>query len=96
MTNAEYMRRYRGKHRDKIRECNRAYYYRHHEEQLAYQKRYRERRNAEMTDEERAERREYFRVMGRIYRQQRKERKLKEKQNDAMGDLGSKFKVTKQ
>jgi len=83
----EYMKRYREKNHDKILALHRQYYREHREEMLAYQKRHRAEVNAKMTEEERAERREYFRVMGRIYRQLRKERKLKEKQNEALGVL---------
>ena len=83
-----YMKAYREKNHEKILALHRKYYWNHREEMLAYQKKYREEKKATRTEEERAERREYFKIMGRIYRQQRKERKNENGRKDGKGRKG--------
>ena len=66
---SEYMRKYRAKNLERIQAYNRNYYWEHHEKMLAYSKQYYRNMKASMTEEELEERREYYRVMSRIYRE---------------------------
>lgn len=68
-----YMKTYRAKNLERIQAYNRQYYWNHREQMLAYGKKYREKMNATMTDEEREERRAYMREMARVYKQIKRE-----------------------
>lgn len=81
-----YMKAYREKNYEKVCAYNRQFYWEHREARLAYQKAYRERKKAEMTEKDLEERREYQRVMYQIYKEQRHERKLRRLSGQADGD----------
>jgi len=69
-----YMKTYREKNLERIQAYNRQYYWDHREQMLSYGKKYREKMNAMMTDEEREERRTYMREMARVYKLLKREK----------------------
>lgn len=71
-----YMVEYRQKNLERIQRKNREYYWAHREQMLAYGKAYRKRISDNMTEKELEERREYNRVMSKIYREQKREKLL--------------------
>ena len=66
-----YMREYRQKNLERIQAANRQYYWDNREKMLAYGKKYREEKKANMTERDLEERREYQRVMYRVYKEQK-------------------------
>lgn len=71
---AAYMKAYRARNLDRIRRSNREYYWMHREKLLIYQKAYRDKIRANMTEDDLERRREYQRVMSKVYRDGKKQK----------------------
>ncbi len=67
-----YMREYRLKNLERILEKNRAYYWSHREQMLAYGKAYREKAKANMTEKDREEEKEYRRILYQLNKEKKK------------------------
>ena len=66
-----YMRKYREEHLEHVRAVNRQYYWKNRKKMLAYGKAYREEKRVNLTEKDIEERREYQRLMYRIYKEQK-------------------------